>query len=595
MRNRSVYLVVCWCAVLCAGVRPVTGFARDDGYRGTWFALREIRGAHGDKYAGERRVFREITRSDHNHDMAFPCVAADGTWPASGPMMPGPRPYGTGETVAWTDSGRGRARRDVRKPTTANVRHHSHARRPMNAHPEFCAFRADGDAFKPFPSHLYFANNAGDDIHVLPESVDGQFAAPPPWPTGETRQIPIARGWARNAVNAVIFRQHAVTTHGDKQYVAFYDEQGRMVLGKRSLGSSDWELHTTDHKGDVRDAHNTICIAVDGAGVLHVAWDHHGSPLHYARSVRPGALDLTEPMPMTGHDEQHVTYPEFYNLADGGLLFLYRSGGSGRGNTMLNRYDPASGAWSVVQHPLIDGQGQRNAYTNQIAIDGAGAWHLSWCWRETGDVASNHDLCYARSTDQGHTWTRSDRVLYTLPITAATAEVACPVPQKHELINQCATAVDSHGRPLIATYWRPEGTNVPQYHLVWHDGKAWRTAQIGQRKTPFSLSGVGTKRIPISRPKLAVDARDRVYMLFRDADRGGRVSVAACDDPSRKTWRVTDLTGTSVGLWEPAYDVQLWRARGVMHVLTQRVGQGDAETLEDVPPQMISILEWNPE
>jgi len=92
-----------------------------------------------------------------------------------------------------------------------------------------------------------------------------------------------------------------------------------------------------------------------------------------------------------------------------------------------------------------------------------------------------------------------------------------------------------------------------------------------------------------------VDARDRVYLLFRDGERGDRISVAICADKARQSWRFKDLTTASVGFWEPAYDTELWRARGVMHVFMQRVGQGDAETLEDVPPQMISVLEWTPE
>jgi hypothetical protein len=168
------------------------------------------------------------------------------------------------------------------------------------------------------------------------------------------------------------------------------------------------------------------------------------------------------------------------------------------------------------------------------------------------------------------------------------------VPQKHELINQCTTAVDSQGCPMIAAYWRPSGTEVPQYHLVWHDGVAWRVTQIGRRRTPFSLSGGGSKRIPISRPKLAVDKHNRIYVLFRDEERGSRVSVAICDEATRRQWEMLDLTETSVGFWEPSYDVQLWRRHGELHIFTQRVGQGDAETLEDVPPQVISILEWRP-
>lgn len=413
--------------------------------------------------------------------------------------------------------------------------------------------------------------------------------------TARVRQVPVAEGWARNQVNAVIFRQNAVTTRGDTQYVSFYDADARVVLGKRRLGSSDWELATTRYSGNVKDAHNAICIAVDGDGFLHVAWDHHGGPLRYARSTRSESLELGEPQPMTGANEQAVTYPEFFHLDDGGLVFMYRSGGSGQGNTLLNRYDLRGKKWTAVQHPLIDGEGQRNAYTNQLAIDRAGTWHLSWCWRETGDVATNHDLCYARSSDAGRTWTRSDGTPYALPITEATAEIACAIPQKRELINQCSTAVDSRGRPLIASYWRPADSDVPQYQIVWQDGQTWRVAQVGARTSPFSLGGGGTKRIPISRPKLAIDRRDRVYLLFRDVERGSRVSVAVSDDDRRENWRFTDLTEDSVGLWEPSYDAELWRTRGVLHLFTQRVGQGDGETLEDLPPQRISILEWSPE
>jgi len=347
--------------------------------------------------------------------------------------------------------------------------------------------------------------------------------------------------------------------------------------------------------GTVRDAHNTISLAADGAGVLHVAWDHHGRPLRYARGIWPGTLDLTEPQTMTRQDEDRVTYPEFYNLPDGGLLFMYRQGGSGGGNTMLNRYDAKTGAWSVVQHPLLDGQGQRNAYTSQLAIDDANVWHLFWNWRESGDVATNHDLCYARSAEEGRTWTRTDGTVYALPIVEASAEVVRAIPQGRGLINQTSSAVDSRGRPMVATYWRPVGADVPQYHLVWHDSKAWQVSQVGARTTPFSLSGGGTKRIPISRPKLAVDRNDRVFMLFRDAERGNRISVAMASDDDRRDWRVIDLSETPVDYWEPNYDAELWGHSEAMHIFVQRVGQGDSETLDAMPPQPISILEWYPQ
>lgn len=409
------------------------------------------------------------------------------------------------------------------------------------------------------------------------------------------RLVPVGgTGWARSSVNAAIFRTNSVVTHGDVQYTAYYDADGYMVLAKRRLGTDAWEVRRTQYRGRVQDAHNAIVIGVDGKGVLHVAWDHHGQPLRYARGVRPGSLELTEPLAMTGHAESLVTYPQFYNLPDGDLLFVYRDGSSGSGDVMLNRYDVETGTWQIVQHPLIDGEGERNAYVNQIAIDEKGGWHISWCWRETPDVATNHDILYAYSPDEGRTWLTSSGERYTLPIRAANAEVVVPIPQGSELINQTSMTVDAANRPVIATYWRPRGTEVPQYHLVWHDGRRWRVSQIGERKLAFRLSGGGTKRIPISRPQVVAGRGGEIYVIFRDEERGGGVSVAISEDAERTRWRIVDIYPESVGLWEPTYDPVVWRRDGKLHLFHQFVGQGDGETLEDVPPQVVSILEWEP-
>lgn len=423
---------------------------------------------------------------------------------------------------------------------------------------------------------------------------------PPPEPAAAARLVPIADGWAKTSINVVIFRKHALTTHGDTQFVAFYDEARRMVLAKRALVDTTWTIHATRYTGNVEDAHNSISIAVDGDGYLHVAWDHHNHPLRYARSVRPGGLVLSDKLPMTGYREERVTYPEFYHLPDGNLLFLYRDGSSGDGDLMIKHYDLATRTWSLVQDALLSGEGERNAYW-QFATDPQGAFHLSWVWRETSDVATNHDLGYAASTDGGRTWQRSDGTPYTLPITEANAEYARRIPQQSSLINQTSMVADAEGRPYIATYWTPAGDSIPQYHLVFHDGTAWQTQQVSRRTQPFTLGGGGTRRIPMSRPQLMVDARGgarRAYLVFRDAERGERVSVARCDDLGRGSWSTLDLTAEPVGAWEPTYDLALWERDYALHLLHQRVAQPDggvrASGLPDLPPQPVSVLEWTP-
>ncbi len=406
------------------------------------------------------------------------------------------------------------------------------------------------------------------------------------------RMIPVATGWAKNQVNAVIFRKNSVTSFGKNQYVAFYDADSMVVAAKRKLGSTNWQIQKTQFSGNTADAHNSISLAVDGRGFLHLAWNHHNTPLRYARSLKAESLDFSDNLSMISENEAKVTYPEFYNLPNGNLLFFYRDGASGNGNLVLNLYDAKTQKWARVQSNLIDGEGNRNAYA-QAAVDGRGTIHLSWVWRESPNVATNHDLCYAKSTDGGKTWQKSSGAKYTLPITAASAEYVRRIPQNSELINQTSMTADFRGNPYIATYWRAESSRVPQFQLVYFDGAKWIQAQISNRQTAFSLSGAGTKKIPISRPQVLVDA-NKVFLIFRDAERRNRISVAICNDLKKGIWQTQDLAETDVGMWEPTFDQNLWSRRKEMHIFVQKVGQGDGEKLEEIAPQIISILEWKP-
>jgi hypothetical protein len=410
------------------------------------------------------------------------------------------------------------------------------------------------------------------------------------------KSVDVDSGWANNSVNTVIFRKNSLVTFKGTQYIAFYNNEKFVVLGKRKTGTSQWLLKTTAYKGNAADAHNTISIMVDGAGYLHISWDHHGNSLNYCKSKSAGSLELTDKLSMTGSNEQKVTYPEFHKLANGNLLFLYRDGQSGKGNLVLNSYDIKTKQWTQLHTNLIDGEGQRNAYW-QACTDAKGTIHLSWVWRESPDVASNHDMCYAKSADGGKTWSTSVGKKYTLPITATTAEYACTIPQKSELINQTSMYADASGNPYITTYWREQGDSVPQYHLICKKGSEWKTQNLGFRTTAFSLSGAGTKRIPISRPQIIAWGPGKslsVAIIFRDAERDNKVSVAACSVIATNKWRIIDLSEDPVGSWEPTYDTELWKEKGILNLFVQKTEQVDGEGKADIPPQMIKVLEWDP-
>ena len=396
-------------------------------------------------------------------------------------------------------------------------------------------------------------------------------------------------GYSQTSVNTTVFRNSSLATLGDIQYISYYDSEGYVVVGRRHLGEESWQTSRTQYKGKVSDAHNIISIMADGDGYLHLSFDHHGNPLRYCRSVAPDSLAFGPEEPMIGRDEQDVTYPEFYRLEDGDLLFAYRSGASGRGNMVLNRYSVSERKWLRVQDVLIDGEGKRNAYW-QMYVDGKGTIHVSWVWRETWMVETNHDLCYARSRDGGETWEAADGRILQVPITAENADYACIIPQNSELINQTSMSSDRKGNPYIATYWRDSDSDIPQYRIVWHDGKEWNSAQVSERSTPFSLKGGGTKMIPIARPRMAVRGKE-VFFIFRDEERGSKVSMFHTKNLRKGRWETLDLTDFAVNAWEPSIDTELWKQDGKLHIFVQDAMQGDGEQTVKALPTPIYVLE----
>ena len=119
----------------------------------------------------------------------------------------------------------------------------------------------------------------------------------------ETHLVEVGKGYSQTSVNTAVFRNNSLVTQGDEQYISYYDAEGFLTLGKRNLHAGQWTLHRTQYKGNVKDAHNVISMMLDGDGYIHVAFDHHGQPLNYCRSIAPHSLELGEKEPSDGVDE----------------------------------------------------------------------------------------------------------------------------------------------------------------------------------------------------------------------------------------------------------------------------------------------------
>lgn len=404
----------------------------------------------------------------------------------------------------------------------------------------------------------------------------------------------IQPGWSKTSVNATIFRKNSLVSFKGYQYAAFYDSTSHVVLAKRKLTNDNWSLKQTPFKGNVNDAHNIISIMIDGNGFLHLAWDHHNNPLNYSISKEPGSLTMNSPSNMIGRNEKIISYPEFYKLDNGDLIFAYRDGGSGNGNLVLNKYITAEKKWIRLHDNLIDGESKRNAYW-QLYAEGNNI-HISWVWRESPNVASNHDMCYAKSYDGGKTWVNSKNESYNIPITITTAETIYPIPQNSNLINQTSMTVDKKGNPYIATYFKNNNESCTQFYVIYNENGEWKLTKATNRKLDFNLSGGGSRSIPISRPQIVIKKSffkpQELSVIYRDEEFNNKIIISSgIKKNGIWNWITTPVYNNSVDRWEPSFDTELWRTKYKLHLYIQKVGQGQGETSVKMPPQMVSVLE----
>ncbi|HNT33901.1 MAG TPA: BNR-4 repeat-containing protein [bacterium] len=116
--------------------------------------------------------------SDNNYDFGSLHIESDNLWRIIGPTETGPQPYNPGGEIAlWESTDKGKTWNKVRQMTTGSEYNHTYVRRPVNAHPGFYGFWADGHGRQPSDSRLYFCNDKGD-VYRLPVSMTAEFEIP---------------------------------------------------------------------------------------------------------------------------------------------------------------------------------------------------------------------------------------------------------------------------------------------------------------------------------------------------------------------------------------------------------------------------------
>lgn len=306
----------------------------------------------------------------------------------------------------------------------------------------------------------------------------------------------------------------ALLTQPPYQFIAYYDYERQLIVAQRTLTERTWTTTklpvTTDW-----DSHKYIVLAIDDDGYIHLCANLHVTPLIYFRTAQPRNLaTFVELNKMVGPDETRTTYPVFFRGPENEFIFTYRTGMSGNGDQIYNIYDLKTKTWKrLLDKPLTDGEGKRNAYLYGPILGPDGYFHLAWVWRETPDCSTNHDLSYARSKDLV-SWETSTGKPLQLPITLETCEIVDPVPQKGGIINgNTKIGFDQQGRVTIS-YHKNDANNYTQPYTARLENGVWQKYQITNWPWHWDFSGGGTITFAIGIGPLTKESDGNLTQTF---------------------------------------------------------------------------------
>ncbi|WP_437960227.1 BNR repeat-containing protein [Sorangium sp. So ce119] len=376
-------------------------------------------------------------------------------------------------------------------------------------------------------------------------------------------------------VNGESFQQDAIVSFNGYQYTAFWNRNRNVVLARRELPASpggaagSWQkFDFTDHRLSADDAHNTISLGIaPGDGTLHLAFDHHGSTLHYRRSVTglltdpegaawaAASFSAVSSALVGSNTVRLVTYPRFVTEPGGDkLLFSARIGESGSGDEHLWEYDAATHAWRSLGEYIEGTDASMNAYLHGLAYTRGGSrLHAAWCWRDTPDATTNHDLLYVYSDDHGRTWMNNagEKVATTGAsfVTRSTTGLSVwPIGQNRGLINQEHMAVDASGRVHVLLSHLPDA-EADNSNFTSARSRSEFFHYVRDTDGTWARHGLGLRVIENFRGKLAISSTENVYAILPDL----RIAGASPSD-GYATWTLLDDTDAGRFFSDPLID-----------------------------------------
>lgn len=350
------------------------------------------------------------------------------------------------------------------------------------------------------------------------------------------------------------------------------------TLARRLPGSPTWETFSL---GSIAgnpiasvlydDPHNYLSIGISGDGAIHVAGNMH-TEVTAIRYVKGNVATWSTAASwaaatMITTEENSITYPTFIDLG-GDLLFLYRNGSSGAGSWYINRYSAATATWARVCNlfgnaGVPGGDSDSCAYVTRMVRDASGKLHIAYTWRNTGAADSNYSVFYAKSADDGVSWSTVDGVALPLPMqpTQDAGLAMATAITGSGLINNQTTglAIDRDGNPHIA-FMKLDTSNYTQIFYIRRAGGAWVNSAVTSFDYQLDVSGSILNGV-MSRPDIFCSRTGRIFVMLRHNARW-RGSVKLLDVTDPYAVRVGTLIDIDLYSWEPSYSQQIYQTTG---------------------------------
>ncbi|RJG02861.1 sialidase family protein [Noviherbaspirillum sedimenti] len=306
-------------------------------------------------------------------------------------------------------------------------------------------------------------------------------------------------------------------SHGGDILFAYSEDAGKSFSAPRNLSAS----MAGDGKGRLnRDvwSNGSLDLAMDGNGILYVAWTEYEGKLWFARST-DGGKNFSHPRSITGGPLQPARAP---SLAPGPGQTVYLAWTVGEDPAADIRVARSGDGGNTFGQPQRVGAGKGHADAPKLALDPGGTLHVVYAESSNGPFGRYH-IRHARSADHGKTF-GAPQVISARP---ANAPAGAGYP---------ALAIDAQGRLFVIWEMFPAPGAAPRglaFAVSSNGGKTFTApAMVPGSVDPAggangSQQGLLTKKLAVNaagaiaavNSSLKHNERSRVWLMRGEWDR----------------------------------------------------------------------------